>query len=569
MELNSNQNEQSNKTETQNNTLKKGIILSIILVIVIVVEVFIRQPLFDESVKFEERIHEEYPDKDSSLYSFAKFLSFLPKSIILGVAFLLCYLFCNIQKSFVMIMSIYFYLMLNGLLKLIYHNPRPIWESNKIMTVSCEGGFGNPSGHSLGGMILFLSIYEIFVNHNSLFYSKDDLDYMLQEDSAKSMIGQSNIEPKQVPSLSQPPTSWHNILRISFLVFFIILIPMIAMSRIVLGVHSFNQILYGMSLGLIFYYFFYHIVFTDLNCYRTLQRLVSTKAFYYIGFSCAAVVFGVSMLLYNTIQDEEMKEKYEAIIHKKCPDKEESRILYNEALLSIVVSMTSVGVLFGLFIDYFIMNNNDESSWVEKYFGYSLSDRAYESAKRKASKKEAEESSIKDSVSPKSEDSHLMVNESKKDKENEQEHGSDIVKNENALGVSNNQDNINNIENHRENNNMKISIGGGDIVSKSLIDQYQGRFLVLANEELWSNTVWWKTLLRIIVILIVCVVLAIPTLTISSDASLGIVLGFKYFVPLFLIQVYLFGFNERVCCWMNLTNKRSSSEEDKNSKDLL
>eukprot|EP00340_Litonotus_pictus_P009148 CAMPEP_0170522886 /NCGR_PEP_ID=MMETSP0209-20121228/8286_1 /TAXON_ID=665100 ORGANISM="Litonotus pictus, Strain P1" /NCGR_SAMPLE_ID=MMETSP0209 /ASSEMBLY_ACC=CAM_ASM_000301 /LENGTH=257 /DNA_ID=CAMNT_0010810609 /DNA_START=624 /DNA_END=1394 /DNA_ORIENTATION=- len=257
------------------------------------------------------------------------------------------------------------------------------------------------------------------------------------------------------------------------------------MSRIVLGVHSFNQILYGMSLGLIFYYFFYHIVFTDLNCYRTLQRLVSTKAFYYIGFSCAAVVFGVSMLLYNTIQDEEMKEKYEAIIHKKCPDKEESRILYNEALLSIVVSMTSVGVLFGLFIDYFIMNNNDESSWVEKYFGYSLSDRASDSAKRKASKKEAEESSIKDSVSPKSEDSHLMVNESKKDKENEQEHGSDIVKNENALGVSNNQDNINNIENHRENNNMKISIGGGDIVSKSLIDQYQGRFLVLANEELW------------------------------------------------------------------------------------
>lgn len=102
--------------------------------------------------------------------------------------------------------------------KLAYHDPRPYMINPNIVPISCSRAFGNPSGHSSSSLIvpivLFLDIFhgKTYKDHKPEFYAYPP--YMLS----------------LFVALFWPCT--------------------IPFTRYVLGVHSLDQILFGVTLGL-------------------------------------------------------------------------------------------------------------------------------------------------------------------------------------------------------------------------------------------------------------------------------------------------------------------------------
>ena len=101
--------------------------------------------------------------------------------------------------------------------KIAYHEPRPYMVNSGIIPISCSRAFGNPSGHSSSAIIvpivLFLDIFH-----------------------GKTMRG-------HLPKYFNTPTY---IICLFFAFLWALTVPF---SRYVLGVHSLDQILFGVTLG--------------------------------------------------------------------------------------------------------------------------------------------------------------------------------------------------------------------------------------------------------------------------------------------------------------------------------
>jgi len=108
---------------------------------------------------------------------------------------------------------------LSSIIKLNEHDPRPFWVSDDVQAFSCSNQYGNPSGHCFTCLGIPLAIW---LDYNA---------YSIKNPDAKW-------------------TAWYwRLLAFAFVLAFP---ATISYSRMFLGVHSLNQVLYGFSLGLWF-----------------------------------------------------------------------------------------------------------------------------------------------------------------------------------------------------------------------------------------------------------------------------------------------------------------------------
>lgn len=140
------------------------------------------------------------------------------------VAGLLFFNFGALYDSFFYILSLSFSGYIMGIAKVAYHDPRPYWERDAIHANGCSRGYGNPSGHSMSiAIVTFLTLliyqgYSAQFKHRRLYFAL-------------------------------------------LLILAIALTILIGFSRLYLGVHSFDQILYGWQWGLWFAFFYYYIFY--------------------------------------------------------------------------------------------------------------------------------------------------------------------------------------------------------------------------------------------------------------------------------------------------------------------
>ena len=99
-------------------------------------------------------------------------------------------------------------------LKSYYGEPRPYWVSDEIVGDRCATGFGNPSGHMLNNVFLWVTVYLHY------FYA----------------IGEEQVE-------------YSKGIKITMTSLIIIMTALMAKSRVFLGAHTFNEVLYGALLG--------------------------------------------------------------------------------------------------------------------------------------------------------------------------------------------------------------------------------------------------------------------------------------------------------------------------------
>ena len=152
--------------------------------------------------------------------------------------------YCTIELNLIIIMCF---------LKSIYANSRPYWDIyNEKMGNSdysskpteCDGGFGNPSGHSLMSTS-FLNLWYLFINSN--FYRTK---------------------------------LWKKSLKYGSLLLVIICIFSVTFSRIYRQIHSINQIMFGTLLGIAVFLTFCYVIEFDKIESNDFFRILDEKNSY-------------------------------------------------------------------------------------------------------------------------------------------------------------------------------------------------------------------------------------------------------------------------------------------------
>ena len=224
---------------------------------------------------------------------------------------------------------------LDNIMKLWYHDPRPFWEESKLHS-NCDGGFGNPSGHSFISTFTYLGVYKL--------------------------LSQTKIVSKNI---------W---VEMTLFVFCVLMIIGIVLSRVILGMHSLDQVFYGCSLGLAVYFLLFHILYmqnmkveTFTKLFTSVQNLIIITAIFFISL--------LSLLLsYLLIDFTAVTDKYKESLSTSCPqyfDDKQYRRFQNDGFFGGLTLFCLMGAYYGQYFLWYKMHsqygeNRDEliNKWV-------------------------------------------------------------------------------------------------------------------------------------------------------------------------------------------------------------
>ena len=316
----------------QNNTLIKFIILLLFVIASVVGELFYRQPLFDESIDFELKWRQNAWGFTKTSYNI---ITNLGGEYGLILYLIIIYFFFPLTKSFCFMIGVIACTYLDNIMKLWYHDPRPFWEESKLHS-NCDGGFGNPSGHSFISTFTYLGVYKL--------------------------LSQTKIVSKNI---------W---VEMTLFVFCVLMIIGIILSRVILGMHSLDQVFYGCSLGLAVYFLLFHILYmqnmkveTFTKLFTSVQNLIIITAIFFISL--------LSLLLsYLLIDFTAVTDKYKESLSTSCPqyfDDKEYRRFQNDGFFGGLTLFCLMGAYYGQYFLWYKMHsqygeNRDEliNKWV-------------------------------------------------------------------------------------------------------------------------------------------------------------------------------------------------------------
>ena len=285
----------------------QAITVGIYLCLAVGLEFLYRDPLFIDSLTWEK---EWQSSGSKTLESFFKVLTNFGTEPVLIPLLIICFLFFSLQKSYcftsVLVYSIFF----DNLFKILYGNPRPFWVDTTLWK-SCDGGFGNPSGHSFTSSSVYLSFWHL------------STDYSFFKDTYYGII-----------------------IRVILLILVIALIIGIMLTRIFLGMHSVNQILYGASLGVALYYIVFHAFSLHKWSAEDFFGLFKT-AYYKIIFSLWFAALIITAIVVWKFMENDTSLWVDAL-NSICPDIKEFRKFNNGGLYGMFVLFGLIGCHYGI-----------------------------------------------------------------------------------------------------------------------------------------------------------------------------------------------------------------------------
>ena len=311
-------------------TLKKNYIklinLLILILLILILEFIYRKRLFDYSIKLIKKWQKQ------NYKNFFIFITELGGAYIIGLIIISSYYIFSLKESFAFFSGAIKCIYLVNLLKIIYGNKRPFWDNYQLVIYQCDGGYGNPSGHSLMSSYIYISFYYIL---------------------SKKKLFSKNL-----------------ILKFIFLLCDLILIVLIMLSRIYLGMHTINQIIYGFSLGFFCFYFDYFIFefhTMDINYYikmfkskKTMKKIILT-----------IMICLILVIVFYFILNKKTIDKYEGIFENidKCKELQKYRRLNGDALFASCLIIALLGIYLGQVFFWKIL----EKKYYEKFHNFTNS----------------------------------------------------------------------------------------------------------------------------------------------------------------------------------------------------
>ena len=312
------------------------------LIIFIGIEPFYRDVLFN----LTESVVLSWQKKGGSpMDTFANIITQFGGVIGIGLNVLI-YFFCfPLMQAFIFISLYIVCLYFDLLMKLIYAELRPFLVFEEIFK-ECESGFGNPSGHSFGSVFIYLCLYSLLA----------ETKWMKERVYCKYL----------------------------FLFFMILLSTSVCLSRIYLGVHSINQVVYGACLGLTFYFICCHglaLQRLKFNSYKkffiNINSIITFSIIFFVMFLCLVLVY--------TLRPFNIDEKYYNIYNDKCGQTEEYKMFENDGMSGGLLIFTVIGGYYGqVFLWNKMRSNmnyneylNDVNKWNQGTFNLSHNYRKY------------------------------------------------------------------------------------------------------------------------------------------------------------------------------------------------
>ena len=294
----------------------KLIITLTFLILLIISEIFFRNPLFDKSVELIENFQSK---TGKNFENFMKTISNFAYAIFIFI--IINYFTLPLSKQYIYIFTCILSFYIDNLLKIIYRNPRPFFE-NKSIRKECDGGFGNPSGHAMLSICSYLCFFQ-------LIFEEFNLNFVL---------------------------------KIILFVVVNLIIILIGISRIFLGVHSINQIIYGYLIGFCCYFLVFHVFYLHRK---------SAKLFFYefrmknknLIVSIILIILISFLFIFGYSLNYDKKFEY-AIFD--CELKKERKFLNDGIFLGLIIFC-----LFGFYYGFVLISYFSEKyKNKEEYFNY-------------------------------------------------------------------------------------------------------------------------------------------------------------------------------------------------------
>ena len=202
--------------------IEKPILIKIIFIVIFFLVTFIaefiyRKPLFNNSVQIAHKIQDSLP------FLIRPFDYFTNIGKVDYILIEIVLFFFPISYSYTFFLTVVLSWHFGGIIKIIYGDGRPFYmdSSVKKFQVSGASGYGNPSGHSIRSSSNYVALVQIIID--------------LWKLNKKSIL-------------------------IIIYVSIAILVILINFSRVILGAHSINQVIYGDTLGFTQYFVIYKII---------------------------------------------------------------------------------------------------------------------------------------------------------------------------------------------------------------------------------------------------------------------------------------------------------------------
>lgn len=285
----------------------KIIVLCILLSLCIGLEVVYRQPLFNKTLDIVPKWQSNSNNSTTNFYKIWTDLGLGPSLSAWGA---IIFLWFPLTKSYTFLTALIYSFYFNNLFKIIYGNPRPFWVDPSVF-MTCNAGFGNPSGHAMCSVSVFLTFWHLITDEQWF---------------KKTKFGLAT--------------------RIGLLLLFIAICLLIIVSRVYFGAHSIDQVLYGATLGLIIYYVTIFILEFHTMDAKKFFTLFST-IFYLVLFSSLYICLIILGMLVWKFKNNH-QGLWEPIINKLCPSQLVYRSFNMDGLFGLLSVTGIIGGHYGL-----------------------------------------------------------------------------------------------------------------------------------------------------------------------------------------------------------------------------
>lgn len=288
------------------------------------VEFAYRKPLFDNSVKIAESVQEPF----SKSITFWKYWAYFGVGEFVLAAII--FLFFPISYCFTFFANMIITVHLCNYAKLIYSQGRPYLLDDTVYK-ACEAGYGNPSGHSFQFTANLLAFAQMFID---LFKLK-------------------------------------KIYSIIIYVICGILILSINFSRIVLGVHSINQVIFGDTLGFTVYFIICQIIKPHNIELKKFFEVFLTMKFHIIHV-IAFIINMVSIVIGGIVNDKMESEEYEKLKEKieEICGSAENAMLSRDSITKALYITAYYGMICGMTLLIYFVKNRYHQNYNELNYYY-------------------------------------------------------------------------------------------------------------------------------------------------------------------------------------------------------
>ena len=287
------------------------IFISIYFIIIISTERIYYQTLFNESLELIPKFQKSSPNS----YHFWKFIAYLGGKPVLGGIYVVLFLFLPLNKVFIMFFLLIFTGFVDHTSKILYRQERPLWMNDEIDVHSEHAcGYGNPSGHALSSSCLYLSFW-----------------YMLSD---------------LITGLIKNNKKLFNIIKYTFLTVCLGIVYLIMTSRIYLGVHSINQIIFGFFIGVGIFLLFLPL----FKSYCNTSTEFLNKQYNYRYFIFGMIIAGILIYYISYFSRKDVEGVKELLNWKKmCLEQKWSKILIKGSFMGGESIFIILGMYLGLF----------------------------------------------------------------------------------------------------------------------------------------------------------------------------------------------------------------------------